>query len=341
MKEPEGILKKMYILTERNFFKKKHHVAYDTILGMEDEFAMLENVEIYSLSTIMRFINEISYRAFNILISDITINCIDDTNTFFYAAMSLYNLKINCKTLKRLKKKGAQIIIYCFDTWEPQYEEWERLFSYINPNYIFLAYKQSVNFFCKKYKNVFWLPQSMNRKYFFDRHEKKSRMFMQMGRRTEKIHLAILEYLKKRGLENIDENYIYEKEKGKLIFPDTEELARNINATKYFICAPQSCENTKKTGKVSDVTARYYEAMACKSLIIGYKPKVFDQLFPYKAMAELNADASNLEDIVDYYENNPNEYDQLINLNYEYVMTNHTWTKRIAYILDILVKYDS
>lgn len=330
-------IKKICILSERDFLKKrKGCVSYDTILGLEDEFLESDRVTICCYSKMMRYINEFCFRVLKFNIPDFSINVKSCESIFFYAAMSLYNLKVNAGTLKLLKKQGAKIVIYCFDTWEPQYKEWDEVLSDIAPSYIFLAYKQSVQFFAPKYKNVFWLPQSMNKKYFFDRKKEKTRMFMQMGRRTEKIHRLILKYLKDNGIEDTNNNYVYERNKGELIFPDTEELSENINATKYFICAPQSYENEKLTGKVSDVTARFYEAMACKSLIIGYKPKVFDELFPYKAMAELNEDGSNLKEIVDYFEKNPDEYNNLVNKNYQYVMENHTWKKRLKYMLNIL-----
>lgn len=107
---------------------------------------------------------------------------------------------------------------------------------------------------------------------------------MQMGRRNENIHQMILHYLNEKGLNDCEQNYIYEKEKGKILFEDGNELARNIAQTKYFVCAPQCLDNQKITGIVSDVTARFYEAMACKTLIIGFKPIVFDELFPTDAI---------------------------------------------------------
>lgn len=113
----------------------------------------------------------------------------------------------------------------------------------------------------------------MDEKCFSPKNVKKRRMFIQMGRRNEKIHNMILHYLKERHIPINDTNYLYEKEKGKVLFQDTNELATEIAAAKYFVDAPQSLENSALTGKVSDVTARFYEAMACKTLIIGYKPK--------------------------------------------------------------------
>jgi glycosyltransferase involved in cell wall biosynthesis len=242
------------------------------------------------------------------------------------------NLSAHKETLQYLINHGNEVYVYCFDTWESQYEEWEKLFELIQPTAIFLAYKQSVEYFSKKYSNVFFLPQSMDKTYFHDYAENKSRLFMQMGRKNEVIHEMILDYLKRHDIENVEKNYVYEREKGKIIYPDTTELAKNISKTKYFVCAPQSLENVNLTGKVSDVTARFYEAMACKTLIIGYKPDTFDELFPYEnAMIDLHE--NNLSDVIAYFDENPKEYWNIVNKNYDFVMKNHTWERRLAEIM--------
>ena len=244
--------------------------------------------------------------------------------------MGYRNLKAHCKTLKRLIDLGKNVAIYCFDTWETQYQIWDDLFSFINPTVLFLAYKQSCIYFSKRYQNVVWLPQSMDTSFFRDYGEGKTRLFMQMGRRNERIHEMILEYLKTNRIEDIEKNYIYEKTKGDIIFPKTEELAKEINKTKYFVCAPQLLENSRLTGNVSDVTARYYEALASKSMIIGYKPSTFDELFPDIIIIDL--DKISLKDAVDFYETNPKEYMSIVNKNYDSIMADHTWKSRFEMV---------
>jgi hypothetical protein len=79
-------------------------------------------------------------------------------------------------------------------------------------------------------------------------------------------------------------------------------------------------ENSSVTGSLSAVTARFYVAMACKSLIIGYKPKDnFDILFPYKAIVENKLDGSHFELLIDFYLNNKEEYYEIVCRNYDWV----------------------
>lgn len=159
---------------------------------------------------------------------------------------------------------------------------------------------------------------------------------MQMGRKNECIHKMINEYMEEEGIENTEDNYIYERKKGDIIYQDINELVENICKTYFFVCAPQKLENSGLTGKVSDVTARFYEAMACKSLIIGFKPDTFDKLFPSDSMIEMKIDGSDFKEKINYYLTNPDKYNEIVERNYEYVMKMHRWENRLERIIEIV-----
>lgn len=146
----------------------------------------------------------------------------------------------------------------------------------------------------------------------------------------------ILHYLKKRGIEDNDNNYLYERISGKILYLDTNELAENICRTWFFVCAPQAIDNRKLTGNVSDVTARFYEAMLCKSLIIGFKPETYDQLFPSDSMVELNADGSDFDEKIDYYLKHEVEYYKLVERNYTYVIGKCMWRNRYENMISVI-----
>lgn len=322
------------ILSERNI-KKKHHVSYDTILGMENAFDKNKNVEIKCLSVLAHYLNAGLKRIIHKTIA-FPID-LPNTHNVLFISMSLSTLMANRVLLRRISS-FHRLILYCFDTWEAQYKDWEEIFRYINPDYIFLAYKASVDYFSKIFSNVFFLPQSMDEAFFFPRKGyKKERLFMQMGRKNQKIHKMILEYLHMKNIADVEENYVYEKEEGRIIYPNTNELAENICKTKYFICAPQSDENSKLTGVVSDVTARFYEAMACKTLIVGFKPNTFNLLFNEESMIEVNADGSNFAEKVDYFESHPDEYNRIVEMNYDLLMKKHRWQNRLETIVNTII----
>ena len=107
-----------------------------------------------------------------------------------------------------------------------------------------------------------------------------------MGRINKDLHEKILAYLKSHNLEDNLDNYAYRKQDRQALFPDLSDLVKEINRSKYLVCIPKCYENPKRTGDICAMTGRYYEAIACKTMIIGKKPLVFDELFPEDGMIE-------------------------------------------------------
>ena len=319
------------ILSERNA-RKRHPVSYDTILGMENAFKC-EGCKIHNLSPIIYKYNQIANRMKCMpKIGDVLV-VRGGTEYYLYVAMVIEDLEKEVMTLVHASQH-KKLLIYCFDTWEKNYNQWMNLFEYINPYAIFFAYKNTADFFSQKRSRIYFLPQSMDTKYFFPHEEvSKDRLFMQMGRKNNTIHHMTLEYIHGHKLKDNEQNYVYEREPGKVIYPKTSDLSKNISKSIFFVCAPQKCENEQLTGAISDVTARFYEAMACKTLIIGFKPDTYDELFPRDSMVELNPDGSDFEEKISYFLKNPDKYNELVEKNFQYVMKEHTWARRLEKIL--------
>lgn len=318
------------ILSERNC-RKRHHVSYDTVLGMENAF-LKEGAEISCFSKSIGYFNKICRKLHvSTRILDWTACKRFQGKNILFIAMGLFDLTKYQRELQMISQNN-NLGIYCFDVWETMYKKYSEILKIIKPKMIFFAYKEAYLHFKKQYMS-FFVPQSMDETFFYPRHIKKRRLFIQIGRKNEKIHNLIIKYLNKNNIKLDDTSYIYEKEKGKILFPSTDDLAVEIAASKYFVAAPQSCENSLLTGRVSDVTARFYEAMACKTLIIGYKPDTFDDLFPCDAMVDLNGVEEDFGNIISWYENNPKEYQRIVNRNYEYLVKYNTWRVRFLTIL--------
>lgn len=318
------------ILSERAY-RKRHRVSYDTVLGMENAFAA-EGCKLKRLSALCHYLNQVIDRC---LPNRSSLKRIPNRlrpvqgGYYLYVCMGPWDLERQFTTLKRLKGNGARIILYCFDTWESEYDRWRFLFDGLDPDYLFFAYRQSRDFFSQGYPNVFFLPQSMDGAHFYPRDGKKQRLFMQMGRINRQIHGMILTYLAGHNLEDRDENYLYARREGSLVCPDTDRLAENIGRTYFFVCAPRCLDNPELTGQISDVTARFYEAMACKSLIIGFKPDTYDDLFPADSMVALRPDGSDFEEKIQFYLTNRDAYDAIVDRNYQYVRQHHSWRCRL------------
>lgn len=328
--------KKILILSSRQC--GEHHVSYNTILGCENEFLMSDEVDItylkYSIyeKALHKFTKSYSFSSSHKKIRK-KIHKINP-KACFVSAMGFEELNKFANTLSKI---DIPIIVFCYDTWESNYNEWEKAFDTIKPTYIICTYKKSVEYFSQKYKNVYCVQQSMDKTIYKDYHNEKTNLFMQMGRRNECLHKMVLAYLKKNLITQTKENYNYQQTPGKILFENAYELAENINKTRFFVTAPQNKNNSAKTGNISEVTARFFECMACKSLIVGFKPQdSFDDLFPYEnAMIEINENGSNFEEKINFYLNNEEKYSEIVERNYSYVMNHHTWTNRLDEIMRI------
>ena len=95
--------------------------------------------------------------------------------------MGYRDLVLHAYTLRKVSMKSGRLIIYCFDVWESQYKEWQKVFENIGSCIIFMAYKQSVEYFKEKFDNVYFLPQSMDENYFHPLDCKKERLFEYSG----------------------------------------------------------------------------------------------------------------------------------------------------------------
>ena len=327
---------KLIILSEQKSYIKKGSSA-PQIEGQERAFLKYGqgNVDVRYKSFVLKNINRVFKKAGLPLLKDGFTRRKADDAVYIYIAVSLVFLQENAYLLKELKKSGNKVSIYCYDVWEPEFDDWFKEFDEIKPDYIFFGFKRSYEHFLNLGFNSFWVPLSGDFEVFKPYGEEKTRMFIQMGRRNEDLHQKILSYMEKHGIEDKRENYVYAKEKGESIYPDIDELAREISRSKYFVCVPKYYENFKRTGNVNETICRFYEGMACKTMLVGMKSETFDELFPYKAMISFN-DGEDFEEQINYYEDHPEEYEQIVNRNYEYILKNHSWKNRVEQILEII-----
>ena len=331
-------MKKLIILSEQKSYIKKGMSA-PQIDGQEKAFLKYggSDVDIRYKSIVYKNINRILKKLHLSPICDDFTRKKENDAVYCYIAVSLVFLKENAYLLKELKKHGNKVSIYCYDVWEPEFDGWNKQFSEIDPDYIFFGFKKSYEHFKELGYNCYWVPLSGDYEVFKPYEVEKTRMFMQMGRKNEDLHKKILAYMEKHGIEDNRDNYVYIKNKGESIYPDINELAKEISRTKYFVCVPKFYENFKRTGNIKDTICRYYEGMACKTMLIGMKPETFDELFPYKAMISFN-DGEDFEEQIDYYENHQDEYNDIVNKNYEYILKHHSWGNRVKQILEIINK---
>jgi len=329
-------MKKLIILSEQKSFIKKSPSA-PQVDGQEKAFLKYGkgNVDIRYKSLFVKNLSRIAVKLGGEPICDPFTKKKEEDSVFVFIAVNLVYLESNAYLLKELKKHGNQISVYCYDVWEPEFADWKKAFDDVGFDYIFFGFKQSYEYYKALGYNAFWVPLSGDFEVFKPYEEKKTRLFIQMGRRNDDLHEKILNYLKEHGLEDSRENYVYRKDRNERIFPDIDELAKEISRSKYFVCVPKYYENFKRTGNINSTICRFYEGMACKTMLLGMKSYSFDELFPYKAMISFN-DGEDFDEQIEYYESHPEEYEAIVNKNYDYIMKHHTWGNRVNQILEII-----
>lgn len=328
-------MKKIIILSEQHSFIRRP-ISHDAILGQEKEFLACgkDKAEIRYKSFLLKYFNRITSKFGLKPLCDPFTRKKED-GEYLYIAMHLDYLRSNLYLLKRLQRSGNKIALYVWDCWQPEYDDWQKVLDDLKADHIFFSFKQTYDHFKDRY-NCFWIPQSANRYAFKPLDVPKTRLFLQMGRVNKPMHEAILDYLKEHGLEDVRDNYAYRAHSGEVLFPELDELVRQINLSKYLVCIPKCYENPKRTGDVCAMTGRYYEAIVCKTMIIGKKPLVFDELFPEDGMVEFKDDLSDFTQKIDSLENDPEEYRRIVENNYKIFIEKHSWTRRLEQMLAII-----
>ena len=331
-------MKKLIILSEQRSFIKKP-ASSDCIKGQEKAFLVKGNgrVEIFYKSLLLKNISRFTKKIGLGPICDGFTKKKHDDSVFLYIAMNLVYLKSNRYLLKELKKAGNKLALYVYDCWEPEFDAWQKAIDEIKPEYVFFCFKQTFEHY-KDIYNCYWVPQSADLDFFKNLNINKTRMFIQMGRVNPPLHEAIKAYLEKHRMEDCDDNYVYRRQEKTNLFPKLPDLVREINRSKYIVCVPKCYENFKRTGNVCGITGRYFESIACKTMIIGKKPVSFNELFSEDGMIEFKDDLSDFDEVISEFENNPEKYQEIVNRNYERLMKDHTWGNRLEQIMEIINK---
>ncbi len=337
----------------------RHHVSYDAILGIENEFVAECGADLVCIDSAICASNIAGRETGDGgIVDDEAVKELEDASYIFYATMSDNDLKIHLNTLKAVHDR---LIIYLFDCWVPLWDEHERILRELDPLCVCFAYRKAAEHFDGLLDSVvIELPQSVDLSVFHPHDVDRTRLFIQIGRKNRMLHEQALKYLDKRGLSSRDRNYAYQRtgsdfwinamhrpfhtaanffkyrSAAMLAFPSMEEVSLEISRSMFSLCAPQCVDNYEKTGDISEVTPRYYESMACKSIPVGIKPiDTFDDLFPYEdAMIEVDSD--DFEERISALINDPDRYEHIVETNYDYVLTHHRWKHRYEYMMNIL-----
>lgn len=187
---------------------------------------------------------------------------------------------------------------WLFDAWPDSLQDLRELVHTFGLTHLFVTAKQSALAIEKIVTpcQVEWLPEPLIDLGFSPvPWSKRKDSVMQFGRKYELYHDSLL-----YGMKSVHFDYRFEKTKGEVLFPTTEEFLFELGRTKISVCFPSDITHPERAGSVSTMTQRYLQSMASGCLILGSSPPEMIELFGYDPVvpADLNDPAGQLSNII-------------------------------------------
>lgn len=316
--------------------KYNYHVSLDTVAEFEE--IILSDPSLTSTSEIHRALSKAMFFTWKTLSKH---NFLIKRNLYKSAKLKRRSQTINVfsvlmgtdfsKCLPFFILPGNKSI-FMFDAWPKDHD---RIIKFINAfkiKNVFFSASQAVEMIQPKTKNTncFWVPEGISPNYYkYYSYQDKTIDVLALGRRYDAYHDSTEPYLAKKGI-----NYLYEKEKGKLIFPTREDMLDGFAKSKISICVPSSITHPDRSGNIETMTIRYLQSMVSKCIILGHAPKEMVTLFGYNPVIEI--DLNDPEGQIESILNNYSDYFPLVEKNYQTVLNNHTWNNRWSQIKNII-----
>lgn len=214
--------------------------------------------------------------------------------------------------------------VYLFDAWPGFHENIIKMVRAHHVSHVFVSSSQAAERLQGMIdRPVFsWVPEGVEpERYRHLAYDQKDIDVLELGRKYDAYHDCIVD-----ALESDGRIHLYEKTKGVLIFPTSDDLMDGLARTKISICVPSNITHPDRAGDIETMTVRYLQSMVSKCLIVGHAPKEMVDLFGYNPVVEIDMDdpVGQIRSILDHF----SDYIPMIEKNYAETTANHTWNKR-------------
>lgn len=237
------------------------------------------------------------------------------------------------KCLPQLMRTEGRIV-YLFDAW-PKYHHYIRTaLDQLEVQIAFVSSRQASDRLNRqaKFTRYYWLPEGVSPdNYQASETDHKTVDLIQLGRKHVGVHQQIL-----KGTDRYGWKYLYERHKGDLVAPNQDEFAYLLGQSRISICIPSALSDPDRSGDISTMTTRYLQSMASRCLVVGIQPDEMTQLFDYNPMIELDLrdPVGQIAHLLDQFD----QYQSLIERNYQTVRELHTWQNRYSKMKSILAE---
>jgi hypothetical protein len=218
--------------------------------------------------------------------------------------------------------------VYLLDAWPNTHEEIRDLVRSFSVQHLFLSSSIAARQLQGDLTecDVSWVPEAIEpESYTCLPPAGKDIDVLQLGRKYDILHQTLLTPLAQQG-----KVYLYEREKGKIIFPTRESFVDGLARTKISVCVPSSITHPGQSGDIEVLSMRYLQSMTSKCLVVGHAPAELISLFGYNPVVEIDMTdpAQHILSLLDTFA----DYSALIERNYDTVVQHHTWRHRWATI---------
>ena len=228
--------------------------------------------------------------------------------------------------------RDARKSVYMFDAWPGKHGEILDFVDSWGVQYAFVSSSQAAERLnsVSEHCTFIWVAEGVDTRLYRGRSViERDIDVLQLGRKYDAHHSLIAPVLDSAG-----KVYLYEKEKGSLVFPGRADFIDGLARAKISICVPSSVTHSHRAGDIETMTTRYLQSMASRCLVLGHAPREMVELFGYNPVVEIDM-SSPAEQVLDLLAN----YERcipLIEKNYAAVTSGHTWDHRWERIATVL-----
>jgi Glycosyl transferases group 1 len=193
--------------------------------------------------------------------------------------------------VERLREKCSRIVVYIFDSWLAN-AHWlkrnRRAWSFCD--LVYVSFPWTVDAYARRLScPVEYLPQAARASRFHSSRQERPIDILSIGRRLAEGHSLIREISRRHDLF-----YYYSESDAPLainLIESQELLSRLCQSARSQACWPVELTNPERSREGSAITARWFEAASCGSVVVGARPRAeeFSEIFPYdRFVLEMN-----------------------------------------------------
>ncbi len=174
--------------------------------------------------------------------------------------------------------------------------------------------------------NILFIPEGVNTKLYTKGKNLTDRKIdlLEFGRRNDKVFNVKLPQ---------EFNHLYRK-KGNQLFSSNNEFFQALADTKIAINFPRCDTQPEIAGNIETLTQRYWECMLSRIVMIGRAPKELVDFIGYNPVIDI--DKQHAEEQVLHILNNIEDYQQLVDKNYETAQKKADWSHRMKEVMSWL-----